>query len=175
MQLSEMRDSLRRRIGNPTTTDVSDTRLDQKINDSMREIMDKYAFHMTRSIATFPTVAGTKRYDIPADCVAVLRVWNATDRQRIMKRDMRWLAETENQDTNTTGRPQYYVRARDWYQFYPIPDGVYTISVFYKNSVADLVVDADEPLIAPAYQPIVRSTLAWLPVAPTPANSADRV
>lgn len=151
MILSDMRDLLRKRLGNVTAGDASDTELDRLLNDAMREIMDKYPFHSSRSVTTFPTVIGSKRYTVPTDMASLLKVWNATSRMRVRKADMRFMSQTEDQDTTVTGKPLKYTRELDWIQFYPIPDAVYTISLFYKNTIADLVGDGAIPLIPEAW------------------------
>lgn len=162
MILSELRDDLRRKIGNPTTASVPDTTLNRFTNESLRHIMDRYPFYASRNIQSFPTVADTKRYALPSDCGTLMRVWNATNRHRIHRTDMRKYAATENQDTDITGDPYFYFRLgttdslgvyTDWIQFNPIPDAVYTIGLFYKTTVADLVNDSDTPPIPLTWHP----------------------
>lgn len=156
MTLAELEQSLRRKIGNPTTTDVPASELKVCINASLRHIMDRYPFHASRNLTTFPTVAGTKRYALPADLGTLLRVWNTTTRHRIHKNDMLAFANSENQDTTVQGDPYFYYRSgsydsnglySDWIQFNPIPDQVYTIGLYYRTTIADLVLDADVPPI----------------------------
>ena len=144
MNLSEMRTKLRRKIGNPTTTDVPNSELNDFLNDAQEYISDRYNFHMGRTLYAFNTVAGTKRYALPADAVAVIKVGNRTDRKWIRKLDNRDQFRAENQDTDVTGPPERYSRMRDWIQFWPIPDAVYSIGLFYKNAMASLVNDNDE-------------------------------
>lgn len=147
MQLSLMRAKLRRIIGNPTTTAVVNSRLDELLNQAHRDIGDRYRFHKVRSIATFPTVDGTKRYTLPTDLSVLMRVWNQTERTRIRKRKPEDITEIDAQDTDVEGKPTHYLRFRDWIELVPIPDAVYTISLFYKTSVVDMVADSDTPLL----------------------------
>ena len=156
MNLQEMRDELRVKVGNPTISDVADIVLNRFINESLRHIGDRYPFHGARNIQTFPTVVGTKRYQLPTDCGTLMRVWNATERHRIHRRDMKDYANHEEQDTGVTGDPYHYHRLgttdnagdyTDWIQFNPIPDAIYTVGLFYKTSIADLAIDADAPTI----------------------------
>ena len=126
MNRAELVASLRGKIGNPTTADVSDAFLHQCLNDAMRHIMDRYPFYASRNIQTFPTVAGTKRYALPSNLSTLLRVWNATQRHRIHKADMRIYANTEDQVSGVQGDPYHYHRLgttdsggtySDWIQF----------------------------------------------------------
>ncbi len=153
MILSEMRDSLRRKIGQPTTTDVTDTELNALLNEANRHIADRYPFHMSRTLYEFPTVAGTKRYALPTDLTTLLMVGNRTNRNRIKRSGNRGQFRTETQDTTVTGAPQFYTRMRDWIQFYPIPDKVYAVSLFYKNSIADMVAGVDESELPITWHP----------------------
>ena len=126
--------------------------MDECLNDSNQEITDKYIFHKGRKIVTFPTVSGSKLYDIPSDCLSVFSIWNTTTnfQQKLRKRDENWLA---TQQTETNGPPVCYVRQRGWIQLSPTPDAVYTLRLFYKAWTATLVTDGDVPAIPEAWHP----------------------
>lgn len=157
MNLLELRNSLRRHVGNPTVTDIPDVNLDGLLNEANRFIMDTYPFHASRSLWVFDTVAGTKRYQLPADLSTLMLVGNRTRRYRIRKKDMQNQFRAENQIVTHTGPPVYYSRALDWIQFDPIPDAVYSIALMYKNTVADMVHDTDVSPIPLVWHPgIVR-------------------
>jgi hypothetical protein len=157
MQLVDFRTNLRARIGNPTTAEVPDATLTDLINDAASELADRFEFHDVRKIVTFPTVAPvgtvtTTRYNIPADCLAVLSVWNTgstanpTAQGKLEKRDEAWLAQQQTDPTNPiTGIPLAYVRQRDWIELSPAPDDVYTIRLTYK-ATNTMVQDTDTPV-----------------------------
>lgn len=146
MILSEMRDSLRRKVGNPTDTDVSDTDLNRYLNESQRYIGDRFPFQMTRTLVTFPTVVGTTRYELPSDLNTLMYVANRTTRRPLRRRRANARGLTEAPST-TPAEPSHYNRALGWLEFNCKPDKVYTIALFYKNDMADLVNDGDEPVI----------------------------
>jgi len=145
MQLSELRANVRRKIGNPTVVSVSNARIDEIINQAHRDIGDRYRFHNVRKLGTFPTVAGTKRYTVPTDLTVLMNVWNQTSKTRIRKKPFEDLGTLDIQ-TNQAA-PTHYFRNIDWIEFTPIPDAVYTIALFYKTQVTDMVGDTAVPLL----------------------------
>lgn len=145
MQLSDMRTKLRKRIGNPSTTDVADTTLNEHLNTAYGEIANEFRFRKVRKLCTFDTVADQAEYGLPSDCLAVLRVRDTTNELRLEKLDDRRFAELT--DTDETGEPTGYVRFRDWITLVPTPDDAYTIQLHYKADVTDLSADADEPVL----------------------------
>src|ERR1041384_6200222 len=88
-----MRTKLRTRIGNPSITDVPDANLTTHLNDSYREIANKFKFHLVRSRYDFSTVIGTRLYNLPTGSVAILN-------PSLIKRSQ--VLGLENR--NTTGR-----------------------------------------------------------------------
>lgn len=144
MNLSQIRTRLRRRIGNPDTGDVSNTDLNEYINDSYRELAVNYSHHKVRKICTFPTVVGTADYGIPADAGAILGVRDTTNNVKLVKFGLR---RGDTVTVTQNGRPQAYERIRGFVRLYPPPDGIYTIRLRYRENITDLSADGDEPLI----------------------------
>lgn len=162
MQLSDMVSKVRRRIGSPSTTDVTDATIKEHINAAYREIADNFRFHSVRKLCTFDTVADTRRYGLPTDCAFVIRVRNKDDeaaQPRLEKLDDRRAAELLNSDT--TGVPTQYMRYKDWIELEPTPDDVYTIEVFYRADVTDLSDDADEPVFPVAWHAGIVHLATW--------------
>ncbi len=145
MNLVTMRTTLRPKLGNPTVAEVPDATLTRLLNASYREITTKYPFNETRCVKTFPTVAGTDRYDVPSDLNALFRIWDETNKRKLQKRGVRFLATARKNVPN--GKPLYYVRIKNFFQLVPIPDAIYTLDIFYLQMVADLAADADVPVI----------------------------
>lgn len=141
MDLVTARSTLRTKVGSPTVSEVSDETLDRIINAAYREIGSKFPFNETRCIKSFSTIAGTNRYTVPTDLAALFRVWDDTNKKKLSKRGVRYLANLplNMQD----GKPCYYVRAKDWIQLIPTPDAIYTIDIYYLTEIQDLVVDGD--------------------------------
>lgn len=141
MNLVTARNNLRAKIGNPTTSNVLDSKLTRIINAAYKEIAAKYTFNETRSIAYFQTVTNTDRYVLPTDLNALLRVWDDTNKMKLKKRGPRYIGSVPL--NVPTGKPLNYVRVKNWMQLLPIPDAVYSLYIYYMATPADLVADAD--------------------------------
>jgi hypothetical protein len=145
MDLQTAQAILRAKIGNPTTADVPDVTLARLLNSAHREIGSKYPFNEVRCLKAFDTVIDVGRYTLPPDCAAVLKLWDNTNKRKLTKRGMRYLAI---QPLNTpTGKPDGYIRARDWIQITPTPDAVYQLMMYYLTIVNDAVAPTDEFLL----------------------------
>lgn len=143
MNLTQFRTALRARVGNPTTAEVPDTELTDRINESVKDIADRYGFHKGRKVVTFPTVIDTPRYALPTDCLVVMKLRHPLENEQLRKRDETWASERMTLDA---GRPTDYLRERDWVQLFPTPDDVYILELMYKAAPASLLADVDEPV-----------------------------
>lgn len=144
-----MRLTLRTKIGSPTIVDVPDSTLTRLCNAAYREIASKYPFNEVRCIKSFTTTADEPRYTVPDDLAALFRVWDDTNKKKLTKRGVRFLATIPKNVPN--GKPTSYVRAKDWIQLYPTPDDDYIIELFYLTDIADMVDDSDEPVLPLAW------------------------
>lgn len=142
--LAALRAALRKRVGNPTATDVPDADLTAVLNSAYSDLSLRYKFHKVRKICTFDTVVDQARYGIPTDCFAVLRVRDNTNNRKLEKVGDRNYSERTD---DTSGKPLKYLRQRDWVTLMPPPDGVYQIELFYKAKPADLAADVDVPVL----------------------------
>lgn len=142
MNLLQLRTDLRGRVGNPTVAEVPNSELDDRINESIRDIIDRYGFLNARKIVQFNTVMDVPRYAIPTDCLVVMKLRHPLDNLQLIKRDETWASKRMTEDS---GRPTDYLRERDWMQLFPTPDDVYTLEIMYKAAPATLVNDVDEP------------------------------
>ena len=145
MNLLTMRNTVRTKIGSPSVSDVSQTTLDRLCNAAYREIASKYPFNEVRCIKSFNTALGTSRYDLPLDVAALFRVWNDTEKMKLSKKGVRFLATARK--NVPAGKPRYYVRVKNFIQLMPEPSGIYNIHIFYLTEIADMVADGDEPVI----------------------------
>lgn len=144
MNLGQLRTSLRARVGNPTTAEVPNTELDERINEAIKEIADKYGFHRARAITNIVTVVDQAQYDLPADCLVVMKLRHPLENLQLIRRDETWASERMTMDS---GKPTDYLRQQDYIQLFPPPDAEYTLELFYKASAATLVADADESIL----------------------------
>lgn len=149
MDFLTIRTRLRKRVGNPSVTDVPDADLNDAINSAYSDIAVKYKFFKVRRVCTFNTVVGQAKYMLPSGCFAVLRIRDNTNKKWLAKGgDRDYAARTDD----TSGKPERYVRYRDWLALMPPSDGVYELEMYYKAKPADLSLDADEPLIPEPWQ-----------------------
>lgn len=141
MDLATARNTLRTKIGSPSTTDVSHETLSRLLNAAQREIGSKYPFNETRCIKSFLTTPGTSRYTVPADLAALFRVWDGTNKRKLIKKGVRYLTSLPANLAN--GAPRVYVRVKDYIELVPTPDAEISISIFYLTDVSDLTEDTD--------------------------------
>lgn len=141
--LSSLRTLLRKRIGNPSTTDVPDSDLTELINYAHREIVNKFPFKVNRGETSFNTVAGTQSYSMPTDVFVTRKLYDSTNKRRLVQKGERYFSEHAFDDN---GQPMYYVRIGSTLRLLPTPDDVYTIKHIYKAKITDLSADGDTVL-----------------------------
>lgn len=146
MTLAQMRASLRGKIGNPTTSQVADSVLTGFLNDAYRFILGRYRFPAGRKTSTAAaTVANTATIALPADLVALIRVWDITNSTKLRKVGPRFLASLPA--NIPVGKPKYYLREQTQITLVPTPDAVYSIGMYYQPVIVALSADGDIPSI----------------------------
>ena len=150
MTLAELYTKLRKMIGNPDTTEVPNSLLTEHINDAYREIATKYHHHKSRKLCSFPTVADTSKYGLPADCGAVLGVQDQTNNKKLVKAGPRQYLTWDVADVES-GAPTQYARLRGFIQLATDdggpPDDAYTIMLYYSETITSLSAASDEPVL----------------------------
>ena len=163
MNLEQLQARLLARIGSPVDSGApTPADLTFYLNAAYLDIADRFRFHRARNRCRFNTEAGVHRYSIPAEAKSIFRVMNVTKGYKLDKRGDRYLAsnspatELTNLDESVTandpprdtwGQPTWYVRYRDYLDLQPIPDGIYTIEIFYKYDIAELALPDDIPVL----------------------------
>lgn len=141
---------LRRRVGNPSTTEASDATLTEHLNSAIRDIVTRYPHRVGRAKVTVATVAGTASYNIPTPTtnIVVMKVTDRTNRRRLIKIADRQAATLDDTaGTPTQGQPEYYALWANTIQLYPVPNGVYTIELFVRQIPTDLALGSDVPIL----------------------------
>lgn len=124
--------------------------LDLLINRSWWEVAGKFKFHSMESHTTFPTVSGTREYNLTTvintaamvvfEALKYLSVLNPDSNQHVPLTE--WsVAQYEanyNEDTETRDIPTNYVRYGDGVLLYPTPDDVYTITTYFTTVLPDV-------------------------------------
>lgn len=150
MLASAIRDKLRRQVGNPTTTQVTDADMLAFVNLGYRHLANRYRFRQMRSRTTVATVASQRAYTLPAGAGSILRVRDTTNQVKLTKLGDRRAAELL--DVDVTGKPTNYILYDTTYELHPTPDGVYNIELYYKLTITDLAA-GDTPLIPESWHP----------------------
>jgi len=150
--LNQLRNSVRTRIGNPSTTDVPDTNLTTHVNDAYQEIFNKYKFKRRRARAKFTTTIGADKYNVSALTDVIFKVWDRTNGRELDKVGTNILAERDYDASPNAlvqnARPQKWTYIETYLQLLPPPDGAYSIEFVYKVIFAPLVGDSDVPVIS---------------------------
>jgi hypothetical protein len=145
MNFGELKSRLRRSVKNPSQDDVSDEELGEYINYGYKDLAGRYAYHQTRKICTFSTVAGESKYQLPPDCASVLRLRDNTHGKKLRKSGDRGLSSRGVPEVNFW--PSSYVRYRNYVNLRPVPDGIYVIEIYYIAIPQLLVNDTDLPVL----------------------------
>lgn len=151
-QLSELRTEVRQRADLENTTFVSDSELTRYINQSAARLYGRLADRFEGDFvtsATLATVAGTEAYTIHASFFRLasvppiatingryvpLKRWQPQERAGLLEPTTWW----------QSGAPVYYrLQASDQISLLPIPDGVYSVQVFYIPGFTALSADGD--------------------------------
>lgn len=150
MNHSQLKTLLRKRIGSPSATDVTDAVLSEKINSAYEEIVDKFAFLRGRGRAKFTTVVGQDKYQISSITDEIRKVWDRTNKRELEKIGSGKVARSDF-DGGTNARPERYARFENYIQLLPVPDGAYIIELLYRARLTALASDADIPNIPSAW------------------------
>lgn len=147
LTLSQMRELLRRLVGNPSSTDVPDSELNEYLNMSYKDIVAKYRFHRARTICYINTVSGTARYFLPREVGVLKRVWNHDLGYKITRADIDAIIPVASEEVFEEGQPTTYTRIGRTITLRPVPNGVWQIDIYYKRMAASLTADDDVPFI----------------------------
>lgn len=150
MTLTLLQQYVRRRIGNPSATDVTDATLAGHVNDAYEEIRDKYKHTRGRARATFSTVLGTDKYRITDVTEVLYKAWDRTNDQELEVVGINYLVENDFIDS-VQGKPVKVGRFEDYIQLLPVPNGVYQIELYYKEKFTALVNSSDIPDLPDAW------------------------
>lgn len=145
MNLIQARASLRKKIGNPTIDNVPDADLTALLNTAQSFITARYAFNETRKLVSFNTVIGQDRYTVPTDMLAIRRIWDNTNKKKLLRRGIRFLSMLPLTGFDP-GAGRFYVHDSDWIQILPQADAVASIYLSYIAQPPVLVADGDKPI-----------------------------
>jgi hypothetical protein len=114
------------------------------------------AYHDVESVTEWPfleailsninTVSGADLITLPGDLGKIISLRDVTNTNKLEYVTRKWF-EREVVDPTTRGTPdQYTLVGSDAIQLYPVPDGIYTMSIYYQKELSDLT--AGSPALA---------------------------
>lgn len=144
MNLAQMRDAVRTRIGVPAgDTFYTDQTLNDLTNEALQAIASEADWPWLQASTTFSTVAGTGTYTPPADWVETRTL--CIDGYDAM--DPRTLAEIREYLSTVRDVPSVYCVSGDTLLLRPVPSAVFTVTHDYVKNEATLITDADVPFM----------------------------
>ena len=155
-------------VTSPTETTYSSL-IGKYVNQAKREVEDAWEWVGLRNTIQATTVSGDYRYtlDDVKERFRITSVFNDTTNREIFPRESSWMTQQFNTN-GTTGEPQYYDIAgvdetTGDYQvdFYPIPNGVWTININLHKRQADLITSSTETAV-PSYPIMLRALYSAL-------------
>jgi hypothetical protein len=154
MNLGAIKTALRRYAGVDTTDPLVDW-----INAAMHEFEEAYDWPFMEGVANQPTVASNTQLTLPADFFKLAKAKVVVDRASasVARAALTYVPRIRFEDESTydpftTGEPSHYTLiGMDQMFLWPIPDGVYTVRVFYEKGLADLASDSDIPGLPTRY------------------------
>lgn len=154
--LNELIQSMR----NHGFTDIDSATLTELLNDAYEDVWGREAWPFRDGQTTENTAAGTATLTLPADFgKAVSLVIDDLALNLIPKR----LDELEHQfsgDLTYQGLPMYYYFIGSTLKLYPVPDGVYTVTISYVKSFTPLVNGTDTPALPSNHRVVLLGALA---------------
>lgn len=150
LSLQQMRDLVRKGLGNLTEQDMPDEHVDVLLNLSLWQMTANYPFNEALQRSTFTTVDGIESYSISSeieasasvllDALQGMSVLDSNGKSHKLQRMTEsWLDTQYSTDSTFRGLPEYYLRRNDLIVFWPVPDDAYTVRAFYRIGITEMV------------------------------------
>ncbi len=140
-----------------------DTKIAAWINDTRKDLALEYDFSDLYVEATCTTSAGTGVYALPDDCLDLIDIF--ADGKKLIRLDIKerdeltqtnidvehilyMLATESTLDDSGNAPPDYYIIKGNEIDFWPIPDGAYTLLLKYYAQPADFTADGESDRIS---------------------------
>lgn len=162
MDVARMETKVRAYTGVQATALLSKQDVIDYLNEVYFEVLSWFDWPFLTAEATFDTVAGQADYSLSADAVAsdVKHVQAMSvrggQRRRVLE-PVRQVDLDESLLAGLSGVPQLVVVGADGdtVSLDPVPAGVETVTVTYLKQVPELAADADVPVFADEYHPML--------------------
>ena len=164
IDLDTMRSDLRDATGTDDS-DMPDTKTDLLLNRAYWALGSKFPYRQKEITATFPTVIGEERYNMPTlfESLRSLAIQDLDDLrwEPLDRIGAKFFDENSSSHTDDRAFPEKYLRDGECIKLLPIPDKVYTLRIRYLNTLADLVLDTDSPIIPQEWHEIIYFGGLW--------------
>jgi hypothetical protein len=156
--IQALRDELREHLG-VDEDDLPNASADLLINRSYSWLLNMFKFRSKEVSATFPTVNGTRNYDLPDDVEAVRGV--SIEDPNSMAHTPLDRMTTDDYESNYTdstdleSTPTNYVREGSCIRLWPTPDTVYEITLKYDRLLSDLSDSNTAPDVPPNWEEMI--------------------
>jgi hypothetical protein len=166
----DLTNSVLSRLREPEASSVSDNAyvklISRYVNDSKRQVEDAYNWNALYETITVTTSNNTVNYTLAGagQRFRVSDVLNDTSNFIMRNATTRWMNEQFLITSPTKGSPYYYnfngtdANGDTQVDFFPIPDGVYSIQFKITKPQAELAANSDQILIP--HEPVILGALA---------------
>lgn len=151
--LSQLRTAVRDEISEPTPGFVSNAEVDRWLNRAHYDCVDAAGIESTSS-QSITTADGTEQYNLSSDAGLVEQVELLDASDNTLFTILRPLSVAER-DTDGKGEPLGYYVIENKLVVVPIPDGIYTLRVWYTRAGVTLTNDSDTPIIPARYHDLL--------------------
>ena len=135
------------------------------LNRSYWELLDKFPFREKEETATFETVIGQRNYAVPSpfEALQMLSILDLTSGGYApLERAGNWEYESIRETTDDNrGKPTKYYREEAKIRLHPIPDDIYTLTIKYWTTLADLNLSGSNLLIPRGWHEMVLYGGVW--------------
>lgn len=143
--LAQLVTAVRDEVSEPVSGFVSDVEVKRWLNRANHDCVDAAGIQSTTS-QTITTVNGTEQYSLSSDAGLVEQVELVDASDSNLFTVLRPLS-IEQRDTDGKGEPLGYYVVENKLVVVPVPDGVYTLRVWYTRAGVTLSADGDVPII----------------------------
>lgn len=144
--------------------DAAETLIDDCLNRSWWEIMNKFKFREKDIAASFTLVASQAIYDCPDPFEAMRSIAIVDDDNKhhyIERVTSKWYEEHLDTDTDSDGFPTNYFREGSTITLWPTPDAAYNAVLRYTTTLADLSTSNSLPEIPQEWHEIILYGGVW--------------
>lgn len=158
-ELQNYRTTVRRELGFPDVSVITDDELDEYINDSYFDVLRRFDHKEIQASNSITTTSGTRAYALQTDYWWMELVKDDDNQQILTYKDLKWI---ELQDTSVEGMSLYWTTWEGEIILYPTPDtSSLTIDYWYYNRPSVLSADDDADVLPREWEEIIKEGAVW--------------